>query len=222
MFRKITASDLPKPYATKSASNTLKLSSTGRRLAQSPPGFKVELYATGLSYPRLIRKAPNGDLFLADAANHSQNNSGAIKILRGITKDGNPEKISTFTAGLNTPFGIAFYPVGSEPKYVYVGNTDSVVRFPYKNGDTKAPRKRLSRVAERRTRDPHQCLSMARKTVCCGGSRANVADVDTVAAESAAPIFWNTRRMQVREGLCLNGNLVGIADNPQRVNCGAR
>jgi len=42
-----------------------------------------------------------------------------------------------FATGLNRPFGIAFYPLGSDPKYVYVGNTDSVVRFPYQNGDTK-------------------------------------------------------------------------------------
>ena len=77
MFRKITVGDLPKPYATKSASNALKVvPRPAHALPKAPPGFKVELYATGLSYPRLIRKAPNGDMFLADAANHSQNNSG--------------------------------------------------------------------------------------------------------------------------------------------------
>ncbi len=36
------------------------------------------------------------------------------------------------------PFGIAFYPSGNNPQYVYVANTDSVVRFPYRNDDTKA------------------------------------------------------------------------------------
>jgi len=36
------------------------------------------------------------------------------------------------------PFGIAFYPPGPDPKYVYIANTDSVVRFPYENGDVKA------------------------------------------------------------------------------------
>jgi len=53
-------------------------------------------------------------------------------------EDGKPEVNEVFAADLNRPFGIAFYPLGSEPKYVYVGNTDSVVRFPYKSGDTKA------------------------------------------------------------------------------------
>ena len=43
-----------------------------------------------------------------------------------------------YASGLNRPFGIAFYPPGENPRYVYVGNTDSVVRFPYKNGDLKA------------------------------------------------------------------------------------
>ena len=42
-----------------------------------------------------------------------------------------------FATGLDRPFGIAFYPPGPEPKFVYVGNTDSVVRFPYRNGDTE-------------------------------------------------------------------------------------
>jgi hypothetical protein len=93
MFRRITASDLPQPYATKSAFNTLKIiPRPADAWPKAPPGFKVELYADGLSFPRLIRRAPNGDIFLADAPNHSQNNSGTIKVLRGLTKDGKPEK----------------------------------------------------------------------------------------------------------------------------------
>src|SRR4051794_28307806 len=124
MFRKITAGDLPKPYATKSAGNALKVvPRPADAWPKAPPGFKVELFATGLSFPRLIRKAPNGDLFLADAANHSQNNSGTIKVLRGITKEGTAGKISTFVSGLNTPFGIAFYPPGPNPQWVYIGST---------------------------------------------------------------------------------------------------
>ena len=49
-----------------------------------------------------------------------------------------PEVNAVFATGLSRPFGIAFYPPGPEPRYVYVGNTNSVVRFPYKNGDTKS------------------------------------------------------------------------------------
>jgi len=43
----------------------------------------------------------------------------------------------TFASGLRQPFGIALYPA-DDPQWVYVGNTDSVVRFPYRSGDLKA------------------------------------------------------------------------------------
>jgi glucose/arabinose dehydrogenase len=100
---------------------------------QAPQGFKVDLYvSSGLTQPRQIRTAPNGDFFVADSS------VGEIKIFRGITKDSKPEQTSVFATGLNRPFGIAFYPPGNNPQWVYVGNTDSLVRFPYKNGDLKA------------------------------------------------------------------------------------
>jgi glucose/arabinose dehydrogenase len=93
------------------------------------PGFKVELFASGLTNPRIIRIAPNGDIFLAETS------AGDIKVFRGMTSDGKPEQVKVFATGLNTPFGIAFYPLGKNPKWVYVANMDSVVRFPYQNGD---------------------------------------------------------------------------------------
>ena len=96
------------------------------------PGFKVELYASGLDEPRLIRTAPNGDFFVAES------HSGSILIFRGITPDGKPAQSETFATGLKRPFGINFYPSGPDPQWVYIGNTDSVVRFPYRNGDLKA------------------------------------------------------------------------------------
>ncbi|HLY62338.1 MAG TPA: sorbosone dehydrogenase family protein [Terriglobia bacterium] len=133
VVHKITPADLPEPFATPSVDN-------GPQLVRRPPdawpkapkGFKVELYAAGLENPRLIRAAPNGDLFLAESE------PGRIKVLRGIDKGGRAEKIEIFAAGLRKPFGIAFYPPGPNPKFLYVGNTDSVVRFPYENGDLKA------------------------------------------------------------------------------------
>ena len=99
---------------------------------QALPGFKVELYASGLDNPRLIRTAPNGDLFLAESE------TGKVKVFRGVGKDGAAEKAEVFATGLEQPFGIAFYPPGPDPQWVYVGNTGSVVRFPYHNGDLKA------------------------------------------------------------------------------------
>jgi glucose/arabinose dehydrogenase len=99
---------------------------------KAPNGFKVELYATGFDNPREMRTAPNGDIFLAESE------TGKIKVVRGVTRDGKAEVVSEFAEGLHQPFGIAFYPSGPNPKYVYVGDTDEILRFPYKNGDLKA------------------------------------------------------------------------------------
>jgi glucose/arabinose dehydrogenase len=130
---RITPKDLPKPYATDSSRNNAKMISRPTNAwPQAPQGFKVELYAEGLDNPRLIRTAPNGDLFVAESA------PGRIKVFRGKSKDGKFEQQEVFATGLVRPFGIAFYPPGPNPKYVYIGNTGSVVRFPYQNGDMKA------------------------------------------------------------------------------------
>jgi glucose/arabinose dehydrogenase len=129
----ITPADLPSPYATKSAAIfTPPIPKPADSWPQAPAGFKVQLYAEKLDNPRLIAKAPNGDLFVAITY------KGKILVFHGITNDGKPQRIETFTTGLTLPFGIAFYPPGPNPQYVYVGNTDSIVRFPYKNGDMKA------------------------------------------------------------------------------------
>lgn len=132
-FRKITAADLPKPYATGSARNMPTLvPRPADAWPQVPAGFKVDLYATGLDGPRQIRLAPNGDAFVAEGR------AGQIRVLRGRGADGKPEQVSVFAAGLRQPYGIAFYPLGANPQWVYIGNTDSIVRFAYKNGDLKA------------------------------------------------------------------------------------
>jgi glucose/arabinose dehydrogenase len=135
VWRHITAAALPKPFATPSAAPSRQLAPRPADVwPQTLPGFKVELYATGLLNPRLTRRAPNGDLFVVE----TNGSNGEITIFRGITADGKPQQTSTFIDGLKSPFGLSFYPPGNNPQYVYVGNTASVVRIPYKNGDLKA------------------------------------------------------------------------------------
>ena len=134
---KITAADLPAPFATESVDRGPNLVRRPQNAwPQAPPGFKVDLHAEGLENPRLIRKAPNGDLFVAESE------PGRVTLLRGISKDGKAESVGVFATGFALPFGIAFYPPGPNPKFIYVANTDSVVRFPYENGDVaaRAPR----------------------------------------------------------------------------------
>jgi glucose/arabinose dehydrogenase len=173
--RKITAQDLPAPYVTESASNGPQLAARPRGAwPKAPAGFSVQQYVTGLDNPRLIRTAPNGDFFLAESS------SGKIKVFRGITADGKPARAETFAAGLNQPYGIAFYPPGKDPQWVYVGDTDSVLRFPYKSGDLKAsgPKQHIADLPHAGghwTRDV-QFTADGRKMFVSVGSQSNVDD----------------------------------------------
>jgi glucose/arabinose dehydrogenase len=129
----IRVSDLPPPNATRSVDNgPTMIDRPADAWPQAPAGFKVELYARGLRNPRLIRTAPNGDLFVAESK------ADRIHVLRGVGPDGKAIKEGVFAKGLNQPFGIAFYPPGGEPRWLYVANTDGVVRFPYQSGDLTA------------------------------------------------------------------------------------
>jgi glucose/arabinose dehydrogenase len=98
----------------------------------APAGFLVERVAADLAGPRVIRTAPNGDLFVADSRSNSVH---VYRIPPGTAK---PAKGQVFASGLNKPFGIAFYPLGPNPEWIYIANTNGVVRFPYKSGDLKA------------------------------------------------------------------------------------
>ena len=98
----------------------------------APKGFAVDLVASGLAGPCVIRVAPNGDLFVADSE------ANTIRVYRIASGSARRVKSETYASGLNKPFGIAFYPPGPNPNWVYVANTDGVVRFPYTNGDLKA------------------------------------------------------------------------------------
>ena len=131
--RKITVKDLPQPYATDSAQNGAEVVSRPQNAwPVAPEGFKVELFASGLDNPRWLRTASNGDIFLAESE------AGRIRVFRGITADGKPEESAIFASGLKRPYGIAFYPPGPDPEWIYIGNTNEVIRFPYHNGDLKA------------------------------------------------------------------------------------
>src|SRR5271166_4337337 len=127
--RRITPGDMPPAYATPSANRhpTIVARPDGA-WPKAPPSFAVELFASGLDNPRLLRVAPGGDIFVAESR------PGRIRVLRATNDAGTPE-IHTFADGLDRPFGIAFWPPGGNPRYVYVADTDAVVRFPYRPGD---------------------------------------------------------------------------------------
>ena len=180
--RKITVADLPKPYATKSADNGPKLvPRPNDAWPQALPGFAVQEYASGLKNPRLIITAPNGDFFVAESS------AGDVKVFRGITTDGKPQQVETFATGLKQPYGIAFYPPGPDPQWVYIGNVDSIVRFPYQNGDMKArgPQQHIVDVPGKPSHWTRSVLfTPDGKNLLVGvGSGSNVDDPDTTPAE---------------------------------------
>ena len=132
--RRITVQDLPAP-----SSNILSINSprvVGRpenAQLQVPSGFKIDLYANGFRDPRFLLTAPNGDVFVTESRGNQ------IKVLRDAKGGGKPDVTEVFAErDLNKPFGIAFFPPGNEPQFLYVANTDGIIRFPYRNGDLKA------------------------------------------------------------------------------------
>jgi glucose/arabinose dehydrogenase len=181
-IRKITVADLPQPYATKSAENGPQLvARPANAWPQAPAGFKVELYTTGLENPRKIRTAPNGDIFVAES------DPGRIRVFRGMTKDGKPELMAIYATDLKQPYGMAFYPPGPDPQWLYVGNTNAVIRFAYHNGDLKATAEpeHLADLPEgggHWTRDV-QFTQDGKKMLVSVGSRSNVDDTDDHPAE---------------------------------------
>ena len=103
-------------------------SRTNAKLAV-PAGFTVKKFATGLSNPRLMRTAPNGDIVIAETGRNR------IRVMRTTDGADEPAVNQILIDGLNRPFGISFYPPGDNPHWIYVANNNSVVRFPYHSGD---------------------------------------------------------------------------------------
>ena len=163
LARKITVQDLPQPRRPTVGGmfSMIGVDFHGgakrpeNAIPKAPAGFKVDIYvASGLTIPRQMRRAPNGDIFMADTG------AGTVRIFRGVTADGKPRESSVY-ASLPGAFGINFYPPGPNPQWVYVTNTTTLVRYAYKNGDLKAtgePEKLITDIPSGRTRNPRHCL----------------------------------------------------------------
>src|SRR5206468_3869572 len=131
--RKITVADLPPPSSNVLAVNRARvINRPADAQLRVSPGFKIELYASGFRDPRFLLTAPNGDVFVTESR------ANQIKVMRDTNGNGKPDVTENFAErGLNKPFGIALYPPGDNPQFLYVANTDGVIRFPYRNGDLK-------------------------------------------------------------------------------------
>jgi glucose/arabinose dehydrogenase len=217
-FRKLTVADLPAPFASPSAGNGPALAPQPQGAwPQVPAGFKVERYVgSGLDEPRELRTAPNGDLFVAESG------LGQVKVFRGISSDGKAIQSSVFATGFKQPFGIAFYPPGKNPQWVYVANTNSVVRFPYKNGDLQASGTAETVIPEIPAGGGHWTRDLAftadGKTLFVSvGSQSNVNDPDTHPQEFHRANILEFTPDGKFVGVFASGirNPVGIAIDPQ-------
>lgn len=141
---------LPKPYATKSATNfTNVLGWTKGNKPSAPIGFVVTKYADKLVNPRNIYVAPNNDIFISEAnteaigvarvgaaligankAERLDKSANQITLLRDTDGDGKPDLRSLFLRNLKQPFGMLIL-----NNYFYVANTDGLWRYPYKKGE---------------------------------------------------------------------------------------
>ena len=218
--RKITVQDLPAPSSNVLAINPPHV--VGRPAdaqLQVPAGFKIELYASGFRDPRFLLTAPNGDIFVTESRRNQ------IKVLRDTKGSGKPDLTEIFTErDLNKPFGIAFYPPGNDPQFLYVANTDGVIRFPYRNGDLKAggPAEKLgahlSGGAARLRSGGHWTRDIVfspdgKKMYVSIGSRSN--DSDNAAEADRARIFeFNSDGSQQKVYAWGVRNAVGIAFRP--------
>jgi glucose/arabinose dehydrogenase len=214
----IKASDLPKPYATDSSPNESRVvPRPANAWPKVPDGFKIDQALTGLDEPRTIVAAPNGDLFVAEST------PGRIRVLRGFGSDGKAVTNEVFATGLTLPYGIAFYPPGPNPQFVYIGNTNSIVRFAYKNGDLKAGGPAQVIVANipggARYGGGHWTRSLAfsndgKKLYVGVGSKANVGD-DKSETNRADVLEFNPDGTGQRTYAAGIRNPSGVAINPQ-------
>ncbi|MBE9125914.1 MULTISPECIES: PQQ-dependent sugar dehydrogenase [unclassified Coleofasciculus] len=124
---KITLADLPPPFATNSASKSPNVVAIPKNPTLNvPEGFQVNVYADGLDSPRWLALTPTGDVLVTETRQNR------IRLLRDTNGDGVADVKKTFANaenGLDIPFGMAF-----TDSYFFLGNTDAVLRFPYRQG----------------------------------------------------------------------------------------
>jgi glucose/arabinose dehydrogenase/cytochrome c2 len=213
--RHITTADLPLPYSTPSAQNgpTVVAPPPGAH-PYVPPGFRVDVFAHDLLGPRLLRMSPSGDLFVAESQ------AGRVRVLRAADGARAAEKDAVFASGLERPFGITFYPPGPNPKWVYVAETNAVLRFPYANGDMTARGEAQTVVASLTdvqgghwTRDVAFSLDGGQMFVSVG-SGSNVAEGDSDERDRADVLVFDPEGLGRHVYASGIRNCVGLAVHP--------
>jgi len=122
---------LPPPNATRAVANPPTIIPWPKdKTPIAPAGFDVTLFADDLDNPRMIHVLPNGDVLVMESLR--QQSTSRVILLRDTEKSAKPNLRRVFVRRLNLAFGMAL--LGNR---LYIGNTDSVVVFPYNSGDTQ-------------------------------------------------------------------------------------
>jgi len=130
---RINVASLPEPFATESARNFPQVAPRPANAElKLPPGFEIDVFTADVEGPRVMRIAPNGDIFV------SESRPGRVKVLRPSADGASVASSAVFAQGLTRPFGIQFYPAGEDPQWVYISEMNRVLRYPYRVGDMQA------------------------------------------------------------------------------------
>jgi len=130
--RRISPADLPAPYVGELATSRSQVVARPEGASlKAPEGFSVDLFASGLNGPRVIRVAPNGDVFVTESF------GGQVRVFPA-RRSGEQPQSEDFVSGLERPYGLAFYPPGPDPRWLYVSTPSQVLRYPYRPGQLKA------------------------------------------------------------------------------------
>ncbi|HYG49000.1 MAG TPA: sorbosone dehydrogenase family protein [Allosphingosinicella sp.] len=235
----------PAPTLPKPAKNLLPTVNVAKAVGWNgarptpAPGLRVGAFAEGLDHPRWLHVLPNGDVLVAEtnapprpaktglratveemvmkrAGAHGAS-ANRITLLRDADGDGVAEIRTTFLSGLNSPFGMAL--VGSD---FYVANTDAVLRFPYRTGETRiaaAGTKLTDLPAGRRNHHWTKTIVASpdgARLYASVGSNSNVAE-HGMAEEQGRAAIWEIDRATGAKRLFATGlrNAVGLAIEPR-------
>lgn len=202
LWRHIRPQDLPRPLASEPKAERSQIAPRPEgALPKTLDGFAVDTFVDGLTGPRVLRFAPNGDLFVTES------NAGRIRAFHLADGQTKPAHNEIFAADLERPYGLAFYPPGPEPKYLYVGTVSKILRFPYRKGDLKTlgPAEVVAALPQSNSGHWTRDLVFSRdgKTLFVAvGSKSNVAD------GHARPSAAEVADLEARNG-------VGASDGPE-------
>ena len=189
----IRVTDLPAPAPDTSANSPPTIvPRPANAWPRVPPGFAVSVFAQGLDAPRIIRTAPNGDVFVAESV------AGSIVVLRPDASGRKAMQRTVFATGLVEPFGMVFVPAGAHPQWLYVGESNRIVRYAYRSGDTvarSAPEVVVARISPTYTGHSARdiALSADGRWLYVGvGSSSNLADGMSTKTLAEAQVYDRT------------------------------